>query len=172
MFFNVSISFTISIVGLVIARSMCHCLEQLPWTFILLSLAISGSLTIIAHIYGWKCWLFLWQRPQRLTSMTEWQRIGQQQRKDIIPQLVLYIWVTAVWLATFLLPCHIKWYWPGLATIALVLYTASSCLLTSSSEEPSSSAEESSSVNAVESSSVTNGMSSSSSSSSLTLTVP
>lgn len=143
MFFNISISWTIAIVGLVIVRGWCDCFEKIPWTFILTLLAVSCFTTILAHIYGWKCWHFLWQRPQRLYSMTN---VTVQKRKDIVPQIVLYIWVTVLWLASFLLhKCQIKWWWAAIATSVLVLYTAFSCSRTSSSSE-----EEASSVKASE----------------------
>lgn len=124
MLLKVSVAFTLAMIGLLFVRVSMECVNDIPWSVLLTSLAIGCVVSIVCHTFQLKCWRFLTWQPHRLHSMTE--ETVSKERWDIIPQIVLYIWsVCFLCLSLWRPRCDIPTWIPSVVLGLLGIYTAS-----------------------------------------------
>jgi len=124
MLLKVSIAFTFAMIGLLFVRVYMKCVYDIPWSLLLVLLAIGCVVSIACHTFQLKCWRFLTWQPHRLRSVTEEETVSKE-RWDIIPQIVLYIWsVCFLCLSLWRPRCGIPTWIPSIVLGILGIYTA------------------------------------------------
>jgi len=122
MFLNLLLSISIWMATLLILHLILPCLNFLPWKILTIAFIVSLSLSVVLHMYQWKCWKFILSgRPK-------------QQTVDFT-QIVLFVgWLYVISGSALSVHCHC-FPWALFTIIPMVIYTAS--VLLSSSDEPS-----------------------------------
>lgn len=146
----IGIAVSISMFGFILARVFWPCLRIIPWSPILVPFVLCLIVTMLLHMYGWKCWSYLCHDRKRLHSRTN-------ASSSSIPYAYMVIGILCAWSASFgvcswnIPSCNVPW-WPALIcpTVAFiytvaVLSSKTSCSEPASSESASSSESEGSS---------------------------
>jgi hypothetical protein len=140
MFLSISVSINVWLLTVIVARFVVSCLSAVAWSMLLTFFVISMLITMVIHMYHWKCWRYIRHDPQRLRSLTV-----ERSTNSVRVGVILFIWLEA---ATFVLS---TWFcWQELkAVVFLVIvpaafvtyvvafgsYTASTCSFSSSEPE-------------------------------------
>ena len=122
MFLNVFLSISIWVATLLILHLFLPCLNFLPWEILTIAFLVSLSLSVVLHMYQWKCWKFIWS--------------GKPKEKTVdFPQIVLFVgWLYVI--SGSVLSIHCQCFpWALFTIVPMAIYTLS--FLSSSSDEPS-----------------------------------
>ena len=130
MFFDIIIAMDLWLITLLPVRLFWPCWAFIPWSLWGTWVCIAVGVTIVGHVYQWRCWKYLWHRPQRLRSISDLSEDEETQNHTsyIFDWWFFFTSVSYIIGAVLRPECNISW-WPGaIALSMLVVYTSVSCI--------------------------------------------
>ena len=101
MFLSISVSINVWLLTVMVVRFFLVCLSPIAWSLLLPLFVASLCMTVVIHMYHWKCWWYIRHDPLRLRSFPV-VRTG-----NTTVGVILLLWLEAV---TFVLSswlcCH------------------------------------------------------------------
>lgn len=90
MFLAISVSINVWLLTVLVARFFLTCLSSIAWSLLLTLFVASLCMTVLIHMYHWKCWRYIRHAPQRLRSFPS------EQTRNTTAGVVLFLWLEAV----------------------------------------------------------------------------
>lgn len=130
MLFDIVIAIDLWLVTLLPVRLFWPCWSFVPWALWGICMCSSVGITILIHVWQWKCWKYLWHRPQRLRSLSDLSEDDQMPSptSHIFDWWFFFVCVSYTVGAILRPQCNISW-WPGVAALGmLMIHTSARCM--------------------------------------------